>query len=202
MKSQKPERQLKALPSDLRRQVQQRTIAHLLMLGWSVERIARKMHRTGRAIRYVVDRPDFQRLFEEMQQEALELMHRKMTSLLGGAVDALEKLLKHPDWRARDAAVEQVLRVHGKFIDRVDVHLGQPRQVEAQLVSGDTFMTEEMRQRTIELLALARQQRALDAQTEQRRRRALADRFSPPSSMEDDRNGNGHTDHSDQDETN
>ena len=185
MKRHKPDRQLRALPSDLRRQVQQRTIAHLMMLGWTVERIARRMHCTARAIRYAIDKPDFQQLSAEMQREASAIMHRKMTSLLGGAVDALEKLLKHPAWQARDAAIEKVMRVHGKIIDDVDVRDTVTR-VEAEVVP-ETGMTEQMRRRAMELLALAREQRALDAQVEQRRRRVLADRFSPPASE-----SNGH----------
>jgi hypothetical protein len=88
----KPQRPLRALPSDLRRQTQQHTIAHLQLLGWPTTRIARKMHVTDRAIRYAIDRADFQQLFAELQQEHIQTVHRKLGALLSGACDALEKM--------------------------------------------------------------------------------------------------------------
>src|SRR5262249_18373688 len=29
-------------------------------------------------------------------------------------------MLKHPDWRARDAAAEKILKLHGRYIEKLD----------------------------------------------------------------------------------
>jgi hypothetical protein len=80
--------------------------------------------------------------------------------LLNGAVDGLERLLKHHDWRARDAAISHILRIHVKYIDRVDLtgsleHSGNVRHVHAELMEGP--MSDEMRAKARELLALQKQ---------------------------------------------
>jgi hypothetical protein len=156
VKAAKPERIAGVLPGDLRRQSQRETIAHLLLLGWPVERIARKMHCTGRAVRYAIDKPEFRVLFEQFQHERLQRVERQLGSLLNGACDALDKMLRHPNWQARDAALNHILRVHGRYIDKIDVrgHLDHARHVQAELVDGQ--MTEEMRTKARELLALQR----------------------------------------------
>jgi transposase-like protein len=145
---------------DLRRETQQRMIATLLLMGWSVSRIARKLHCTDRAIRWRMNQEEFQRLFDEMQQGHFKTVHRKLGGLLHEAANALERLLKHSDWRARDATIQHILRVHGKFIDRIDIsgtldHRGQVRQVHGELV--EDAMTDEMRTKARELLAMQRQ---------------------------------------------
>jgi hypothetical protein len=155
MKKREPERQqLRPLPRDLRRQVQQRAIAQLLLLGWSVTRIARKLHCTDRAIRYAIDKPEFQTFFAEQQREYVQRIDRHLGSLLNGACDALERLLKHSDWRARDAALGHIFQIHGKYVERIDV-TGPVRHVQGALV--DAPMTDEMRQKARDLLALERQ---------------------------------------------
>jgi hypothetical protein len=83
-----------------------------------------------------------------------------MHALLHGAVDTLEKLLRHPDWKARESAVAHVLRIHGKFIDRIDVtgtleHRGPLQLRQVELVEGSS-MTDEMRAKATELLKLQR----------------------------------------------
>jgi AcrR family transcriptional regulator len=146
-------------PKDLRRQSQREIIARLLLLGWTAERVAQRLHVTPRAIRYHLATPEFEALYTKLQQEYLQRIDRKLGSLLHGAVDGLEKMLRHSDWRARDAAIEKILRIHGRYIERVDVsgtldHTGQVRHVHAELVEGS--MSDEMRQKARELLAMQR----------------------------------------------
>jgi hypothetical protein len=145
----------------LRRQTQRETFARLLLLGWTTEKIARKLKVTPRAIRYAISTPEFEALYAKLQQERYQAVDRKMHALLGGAVDTLEKLLRHPDWKAKSVALEHILRIHGKFIDRIDLtgrveHTGafQPHH-QGELVDGNS-MTDEMRQKAIELLKLQR----------------------------------------------
>jgi hypothetical protein len=161
-------RRIRPRPMDLRRETQQRLIATLLLLGWSVARIARKLGCTERAIRWRMDQEEFQRLFDTLQQEHFKTVHRKLGSLLNGAVDALERLLKHSDWKARDAALAHIFKISGKYIDNVNLtgtldHTGQVRHVHAELVEGS--MSDEMRDKARELLKLQRQmfQRQLPA---------------------------------------
>jgi hypothetical protein len=145
----KPQREQSAL--DLRRQAQQHHIAQLLLLGWTTTRIARKLHVTPRAIRYALDRPEFQTLFAELQQDHAQAVQRQLGHLLHGACDALEKMLRHSDWQARDAAIEKVLRVHGRYVERIDFG-GQVRHVQGEPAPMDDAMREKAR----ELLALQR----------------------------------------------
>jgi hypothetical protein len=156
-----PKRRLKPRPTmDLRRQTQRETIARLLLLGWTAERIARRMGYTPRAIRYHIATPEFESLYTKLQREHLQRVDRKLGSLLNGAVDALERLLKHSDWRARNAALEHVFRINSKYVERYDIsgtldHRHQVRPVQGELV--DDAMTDEMRVKARELLQLQRQ---------------------------------------------
>jgi len=154
---------------DLRRQTQRETIARLLLLGMTAERVARKMGVTARAIRYHVSTPEFEVLYAKLQGEYLQRIDRKLGSLLNGAVDTLEKLLKHSDWRARDAAIQHIFKIHGRYIDKIDVtgnldHSGRIHHVQAELVD-ETPWTDEMRDKARELLRLQREmlQRQLPA---------------------------------------
>jgi hypothetical protein len=155
MKKRQPERQpLRTLPRDLRRQTQQYAIARLLLLGWSVTRIAKRLHCTDRAIRYAIDKAEFQTLFDTLQQEHFQAVHHQLGNLLTGAVDALEKMLRHKDWQARDAALEHIFRIHGKYVERIDV-FDHSRHVQGE--PADESMSDEMRQKARELLTMQRQ---------------------------------------------
>lgn len=148
-KTRKPVRQLRPLPRDLRREVQQRTIAQLLLLGWSVERIARKMGCTGRTVRYAIDRPEFQQLFADLQREHYQRVDRKLGSLLHAACDSLERLLRHSDWKARDAALGHIFAIHGKYVSRYDVSGQVGVRREGQLVLPGEAMTDEVRDKAL-----------------------------------------------------
>ena len=99
---------------DLRYETQRQWIARLLLLGWTAEQIARRLGRTPRAIRYAISTPEFQTLFAQLQREQLKVLDRRMSRLLLAAVKPLARMLKHSDWRARDAATEKILRMHAK----------------------------------------------------------------------------------------
>jgi DNA invertase Pin-like site-specific DNA recombinase len=100
MKKATRQRHIRPRPMDLRRETVQQLTARLLLLGWSVSKIARRLHCTDRAVRWRMQQPEFQSLFDEIQQEHFKIVDRKLGALLHGACDALERLLKHSDWRA------------------------------------------------------------------------------------------------------
>jgi hypothetical protein len=126
----------------------------LLLLGWSVTRIAKRLHCTDRAIRYAIDKAEFQTLFDTLQQEHFQAVHHQLGNLLTGAVDALEKMLRHKDWQARDADLEHIFRIHGKYFERIDV-FDHSRHVQGE--PADESMSDEMRQKARELLTMQRQ---------------------------------------------
>jgi hypothetical protein len=119
-----------------------------------VPRIAKRLHCTDRAIRYAIDKAEFQTLFDTLQQEHFQAVHHQLGNLLTGAVDALEKMLRHKDWQARDAALEHIFRIHGKYVERIDV-FDHSRHVQGE--PADESMSDEMRQKARELLTMQRQ---------------------------------------------
>lgn len=168
-------RRVRPRPMGLRNETQRQVIARLLLLGWTAERIARKLHRTSRAIRYAISTPEFQTLYADLQRDHLRHVDRQMSALLLGAVEALMRLLKHPDWRAREAAVEKVLRVHGRYIEKLDIsgsltHGGTIQHAHdhqgrftGEILTGEIELSDEMRVKARELLEMARKTRALRA---------------------------------------
>jgi len=168
MEKKKPRRRVRPRPMDLRYETQRQWIARLLLLGWTAERIARRLGRTPRAIRYAISTPEFQKIYVELQHELFQHIDRRIHKLLAKAVAALARLLKHPDWRARDAAVEKILRMHAKYVERIDVtgtldHTGQVRHdVNRHLLRLPMDdMTDEQRTWARQLLASVRPPRVL-----------------------------------------
>jgi hypothetical protein len=153
---------------NLRVETQRQVIARLLLLGWTAERIARKLHCTSRAVRYAISTDEFQTVYAELKRDHLSRVDRQMSALLLGAVDALGRLLKHQDWRARDAALQHILRIHGKYIDKIDItsqvdHSGRIQHAHDHLGRfmglPEGPMTDELRVKTRELLAAVRKMR-------------------------------------------
>jgi hypothetical protein len=150
-------RRITPRPMTLRSNAQRELIARLLLLGWTSERIARHLRCSARAVRYCVSREEFQALFAEYQRDYFKRLDHKMSRLLRLAVDQLAKQLKHPDWRARDAAIEKVLRVHGRYIEKFDLigtldHTGHVRQVHQHQLAIAPSMTDEQRTLARQLL--------------------------------------------------
>jgi hypothetical protein len=144
-------------PRNLRHETQHQLIARLLLLGWTGERIARRVGRSSRAVRYTISTPRFLELFDRLQQEQLKSLDRKMSRLLHSAVKELAKRLKHKDWRARDAAAEKILRMHAKFVERIDItgsvdHKGAIGHAHQHQLAMGPDWTEE--QRTVARLLL------------------------------------------------
>src|SRR6267378_7998319 len=86
----KRRRPLKARPMDLRHAGQRQVIARFVLLGWDAERIARKLGRSARAIRYAISTPEFETDFQRLQKEQFKAVDRQMGALLGAAVGAAE----------------------------------------------------------------------------------------------------------------
>jgi hypothetical protein len=127
-----------------------------------------------------------------LEQDYFSALDRKIKTTLDLGVNALIRQLKHSDWRARDAAVEKIFRLHGRYIDRIDVrgslnYSGQVHhQHEHQLrLDEDVLMTDEMRQKATELLKLTRQLREP---------KALPARFTDSSLTHQSRNRSGRDD--------
>lgn len=78
-----------------------------------------------------------------------------MSALLHGAVDALERMLKNPDWRAKDAAISHIFQVN-KLIERIDV-IGHIQHSHHHDVSENLVMDDATRAKAMELLQLTRQ---------------------------------------------
>ena len=91
-------------------------IARLLVVGLNAEEIARRVHLKPQTVRYHCGQPELIQPVEEMQREALAVVDRKIRRLLVEAINALKRQLTSHDWRARDAAVEKVLRLHGRLV--------------------------------------------------------------------------------------
>jgi len=128
-------------------------------MSWSTERIARKLGMSTKSIHRRIGTPEFEWVYEDLQHQQLKHVDRRLGQLWNAAVDALERMLRHGDWKARDAAIEKILRVHGKYVERYDItgtlsHSGPVRQVQGELVSPE--MNDEIRLRARELLSLPR----------------------------------------------
>jgi hypothetical protein len=157
----------------LRTETRRELVARLLIMSWSTERIARRLGMSTKSIHRIIGTPEFERIYQDLQQQQLKHVDRRLGHLLNGAVDALEKLLTNKDWKARDAALQHIFRIHGRFIDKVDVsgqldHRSQVRHVEGELM--EDAMTDDMRLKARELLSLQRAmlQKSLPARFAQR----------------------------------
>ena len=108
-------------PMEQRLEVQRQRIARLLFLGLNAEAIARKLGRKAQAIRYACAQPEFKTFFDAFQREQFAAMDLRLKGMLDTTLRQLSKLVKHPDPQVRLDANEQVLRLHGKFVQRIDV---------------------------------------------------------------------------------
>ena len=124
----------------------------LLFLGLTTTEIAKRLHKTPRQIRYATSLPAFQREAAQLDRELLQGLDKKITRLLYHAVKAMRTLLKHPDWRAREAALQLVFRLHGRFIDRIDITGTVDHSGQINHLVGHGLMSDETRTLARQLL--------------------------------------------------
>jgi len=111
----------------------QRLVARLMVCGWPATKIARRLHRTPRAIRYLVGTPEFGAVYAQYEAEVLEVEDRKVRRLWPTTVRRLLRLLKHPDPRIALDAIDQVHTMLGPLIER---HVAQALERPAGSRSG------------------------------------------------------------------
>lgn len=110
---------IRLVHSDILRQ----RIARLVLMGDNAEQIARKVGLRPQTIRWHLVQPETLRLIDDLQRDQMAVIDRRIRALLGAAIDALARALRSPDWRCRDAAVEKVLRLHGRLVERFSATL-------------------------------------------------------------------------------
>jgi hypothetical protein len=168
----KPKRNKKVWP--LRTETQRQLVCRLLFIGVKTERIAKRLHCSAETIRDLIATPEFQTLYATYERQQLARVDRALPRLLTEAMDALIKLLKHPDWHARDAALEKIMSLHGPVLEQFIARLHEHRQDVPQQPLDD--MTPEQRDATRAYLAAMRQAVG--------QRRALPSGLQPPLSPE------------------
>jgi hypothetical protein len=151
-------KRLRKRPMALRMSTQYELIARFLLMGWTARAIARHLHVKEERVRYAVATPEFETLTKKLLAEHLQVLDRKIEHLLYAAVRALQKQLRHRDWRARASAIEQILKIHGRAPGSVSImgQVNHTSQVSHQhvLVVGEREMSDEERRLVYQLLAL------------------------------------------------
>jgi len=134
-------------------------VARLLFQGLPTTKIAKRIHLSTESTRDLMNTPEFLEVYRKYETEQLQVIDRAMPKLLLEALVALAKLLKHPDWRARDAAIQTIIRPHGSTLERIAGY-GVPRRggslSDPNTVIPAEAMSDEMRQKSRELLQLSR----------------------------------------------
>ena len=166
-------------------------LARLLLAGQTLVEVGRRLKRNRQYLVSVTALPEFKTYLAELEADYFAALDRKIKNTLDLGVNALIRQLKNKDWRARDAAIKKVFRLHGRYIDRVDLrgslnYSGQVHhQHDHQLRLDETPMTEELRLKAREVLALVRQQREP---------KALPPRFTSAALTHQSPNGSGQDD--------
>ena len=108
-------------------------LARLILAGQNLTVCARRLKKNYTYLKKVACLPEFKVYMAEMEKDYFESLDQRIKHLLGDSVDAMAKMLRHPDWRARDAAPEKILRLNGK-LERLELS-GQVRPaIQAELV--------------------------------------------------------------------
>jgi hypothetical protein len=148
-------------PMKLRMTMQFETIARLLLLGWTAKTIARRLHCNVERVRYTIAKPEFEAIALALPRENMRALGKRINWLLFAAVKSLTRNFRSDNWRCRANAVEQILKMHDRFLERLDVtgqidHAGQVTHQHG-LVLGEREMSDEERQLVHRLLALRKQ---------------------------------------------
>jgi len=164
-------------------------LARLLLAGQTLVEAGQRLKKSRHYLLSITQFPEFQAYMADLEQDYFSALDRKIKNTLDLGVNALIRQLKNKDWRARDAAIEKVFRLHGRYIDRVDLRgsLNYTGQIthDHQLSLDDTTMTDELRLKAREVLALVRQQQAP---------KALPPRFTDSQLTHHSPNGSGQDD--------
>ena len=91
----------------------------MMFQGLSTAQCAKALHCSAETVRDLSATPEFQTLYAEYERQMMQTVDRAMPRLLLMAVVAMAKLLKHPDWRARDSAVTKILTLHGPLVQHL-----------------------------------------------------------------------------------
>jgi hypothetical protein len=148
----------------LRLAVQRQILCRLLFEGLSTAECARKLRCRPQQIRELTHSPEFQTELSAYTKERLQCTDRKVDRTLEVALVALYRNLRHPDPWVRADAIEKVFKIHGRYIERVDLtgqlhHTGSVEHVFGRI--SEEQMTDEQRDLTRKLLVATRQPRAL-----------------------------------------
>ena len=143
-----------------------KSMARMFLAGRSVAEVSR---RTGKGVGHLMKlaaTPPFRRYYRRLQVEYFRMVDVRIHRLLDSTVSALMVQLRNRDWRAVDAAIEKVLRIHGRYIEKIDVGVHHTSDVVEHHVKGaialgvipDAVMTPEIRKQARELLSATRRQ--------------------------------------------
>jgi DNA-directed RNA polymerase specialized sigma24 family protein len=80
--TQRRRRRLKAQTLRLRTDMQREWIARYVVLGWSAEKMARKLHCTSRRVRYTTSTPALQTLVAQLRRETFERIDHQVPAPL------------------------------------------------------------------------------------------------------------------------
>jgi len=106
---------------DLRRAAQRARIARLLLLGLSSEKIGDHLGCTARTVRYVLSSAAFKEFYATLERDHFDALDRRSRRLLELAIHTLQRQLRDPDWRCRASAIEMILKVHGRYTEKLDL---------------------------------------------------------------------------------
>jgi hypothetical protein len=166
-------------------------LARLLLAGQTLVEAGQRLRKSRHYLLSITQYPEFQAYMAHLEQDYFNALDRKIKNTLDLGVNALIRQLRNKDWRARDSAIEKIFRLHGRYIDRVDLrgslnYTGQVHhQHDHQLSLEDTPMTDELRLKAREFLTLARQQQ---------QPKALPPRFTSSALTHQSPNGSGRDD--------
>jgi hypothetical protein len=105
----------------------------------------------------------FIKYLDELEKDLFRAVDKRISLLLLETVATLRRLLRHQDWQANIEAVDRVLRMHGRYIEKLDIrgtvqhaHSGTVGVVGAIGHLSEEEMTDEMRDHARALLKGAR----------------------------------------------
>jgi hypothetical protein len=170
--------------------------ARMLFLGWSAIKMGRALGKSTRAVRYMIGTPAFQALYANYEAATLARVDRRLPRLLEASLDTLERLLRAGNWKAAETVL-----IHSKVLERLaTVGYGAPSRAsvsgpglsEREIPELPQGMSETLRQKSIEIMRLYRQEAAEQAAAMTSEGRALpAVRVTPVIDRINGLNGNG-----------